>query len=1219
MNIKFYIYFILIALGVNLKSQAQVTYNKRAIGAIGTAPKIGDFASDASLENVDMATGTLNIKIPLYEIKVNDISVPITLTYSALGLKVGQEAGAPGMGWELNAGGKIVTNVQGRKDDLPGIGLENNPLPSDIYSNPNVFTPFSTHRQFTMDVIENKRDGAWDTYSYSFPGGGGTYVKNGLTFPYDPLVQIEHPWRIKTTDGLIYNFTSGDHKQSKRRSYYSPAGSIPMYIGDSTFTADPQTADWFDYDLLNIVSNRFKDTVSFSYESIMIANEPARLAAKTRVSTSESLPFYRNVRPASLNGGAIEDASAKFYKIGEPVISQSKTEYLAHTRITAIEFANGRVSFDYGQDLFGRDILITMRIYQKINGVAVTIKRYEFDYGSNGSDFLYGHYLKKIDVYDSKDQKVNFWAFSYLAPLPLRPDKPSNAQDRWGFYNGKTTNKTLLEHPDSVLALRVKNHYNISESQYATNSKKIFYTRPEAKVLYGISGGSNTYDGTLRYAIDFADRHFDFDMATKGILMSIKTPTGGKVSYAYEPHKFRDYYYVSGASTRLSLAGGGVRIKSITKSLENDSLYLNFPEGKFVERKFDYGEGAFSSSGSLTETNGYGNVTMPGNVLGHVSKYYDSSINNTTDFNNIMLLSHPINNMSQSGGSYGMYSVVSEYIKDVSGIGSFGKTVHYNRLPVYNDAPDWRWQISYMTWSLDDINIPRIYNNPGVQKELMIGNYGIKKYAYRSGAYVPIEETSYEFKSFSAPLNSQTKMLSFFCSMGATLSGPLPSNTSGAVVNDFPQPNDGSLYLYNQLGNSGSEGRLDYYSRCLLALENGTPNFQGKYAAEFVDLATLSNCIKKDKEQTMTFDDNGNTLSNNITKYFYDNPAHLLATRIGVVNSKGDSVITRTKYANDYSANPTGTIIDFMKSNKVSLSEPIEEYTTYKKNGTGTEYFKSGVVNVFKQEDNVVYNDKVFQMKVNNEITAYTPSTFTGAESSLDVNKYKAQISYDLYRKGNIHKYTELAASANVVIWGYGNQYPIAKVNNANNISFQNDPNGRYTSADVAYTSFESKDPGNWTYAGVPAADANSPSGKKVYSLATGPITKTNGTPNSVKYTLSYWYKNGAAVSVAGGTVTPAVIKNTWGDWSFAEREITAVSGVITVSGTGDIDELRFHPYDAQMTTYTYEPLIGLTGVIDAKGKLQYYEYDEEQRLKNIRDQDGNIVKSYKYQLYSGL
>ncbi|MRG44182.1 hypothetical protein GFS24_03605 [Chitinophaga sp. SYP-B3965] len=51
----------------------------------------------------------------------------------------------------------------------------------------------------------------------------------------------------------------------------------------------------------------------------------------------------------------------------------------------------------------------------------------------------------------------------------------------------------------------------------------------------------------------------------------------------------------------------------------------------------------------------------------------------------------------------------------------------------------------------------------------------------------------------------------------------------------------------------------------------------------------------------------------------------------------------------------------------------------------------------------------------------------------------------------------------------------------------------------------------------------------------------------------------------------------------------------------------------AFITRFTYDPLVGMTTVIDPKGQTTYYEYDDFQRLKVIKDHHGNILKSYNY------
>ncbi len=52
---------------------------------------------------------------------------------------------------------------------------------------------------------------------------------------------------------------------------------------------------------------------------------------------------------------------------------------------------------------------------------------------------------------------------------------------------------------------------------------------------------------------------------------------------------------------------------------------------------------------------------------------------------------------------------------------------------------------------------------------------------------------------------------------------------------------------------------------------------------------------------------------------------------------------------------------------------------------------------------------------------------------------------------------------------------------------------------------------------------------------------------------------------------------------------------------------------NAMITTYTYDPLIGVTSMTDPRGYTMYYHYDTQNRLQFIKDAQGKLVSENKY------
>jgi hypothetical protein len=65
------------------------------------------------------------------------------------------------------------------------------------------------------------------------------------------------------------------------------------------------------------------------------------------------------------------------------------------------------------------------------------------------------------------------------------------------------------------------------------------------------------------------------------------------------------------------------------------------------------------------------------------------------------------------------------------------------------------------------------------------------------------------------------------------------------------------------------------------------------------------------------------------------------------------------------------------------------------------------------------------------------------------------------------------------------------------------------------------------------------------------------------------------------------------------------------------VDGFRFYPSDAMMTTYTHDPLFGITSETAPTGVITNNNYDKLGKLYQVSDKDGIIHKRVEYH-YSG-
>jgi hypothetical protein len=123
---------------------------------------------------------------------------------------------------------------------------------------------------------------------------------------------------------------------------------------------------------------------------------------------------------------------------------------------------------------------------------------------------------------------------------------------------------------------------------------------------------------------------------------------------------------------------------------------------------------------------------------------------------------------------------------------------------------------------------------------------------------------------------------------------------------------------------------------------------------------------------------------------------------------------------------------------------------------------------------------------------------------------------------------------------------------------------------------------------------------------------------------LEYKLENGAPVSIIWGysktqpiakienatyTSIPAATIMTLQNLSDADTDNCVNATCKEQNLRAALSSLRSSLPNAMVTTYTYNPLIGVTSITDAKGLTSYYEYDEFNRLKFVIDQDLNILQ----------
>jgi len=434
------------------------------VGALG---KYGDYP-------VSYFTGLPEISIPIYEVQSGALSIPITLSYHASGIKPTDVGSWVGTGWSLSTGGQISRSLNGRADESIGNGYSLFPL------NP---SPSLTQSYYYLaNAANNISDLEPDVFSYSFRGRSGkfmwTYSNGPYLFPYAPI-------KINSTTGLnTFEITDEDGVISR----FGQNGSV-----ENSTTSDGinlPTGGRSAWHLTEMVAPNTDDQIVIDYQS-------AGSFSMRDISYSFTVS---DACMASIGASCPPEQPphAQLYNI------DSSGDQMGPSTIW---FDNGRVKFFL--NALNREDVSTLKYLdrieiQNIDGTVVhkTIKFIYSNFTSaNGSKASLK--LDEVQVRDM-DAPVQTYKFGYFTNTVSwrRGDNTDlKARDLWGYYNGATGNTDLLL-PKTI--------------PYIPN------VGPATTVSFGGAFNRNVNPAYVK----------------EGVLNKITFPTGGFTEFDYESNKY---------------------------------------------------------------------------------------------------------------------------------------------------------------------------------------------------------------------------------------------------------------------------------------------------------------------------------------------------------------------------------------------------------------------------------------------------------------------------------------------------------------------------------------------------------------------------------------------------------------------------------------------------------------------------------------------------------
>lgn len=618
---------------------------------------------------VNYSNGLPEIKIPLYEIKSGEVTLPIYLTYHASGIKLSDVAGWTGLGWNLVAEPMITRMVQGHED---------NSQTRACNFDKNAFM----NNHYVYNMTKGYKVEQPDEYYYRLPDKQGMFMyamepvdptRKFLPLPYKDIRidWLNNYFRIMDDDGTVYNFNGGNEQGGNKLEIVGwKASSIvaPNQKDSISFAYDSQRVQYIvrvhnDYMAVidnfswkqNLFTVRTKAPEVTDYLPDEWMQDPIVYSTVNEMTKS----YQRNK-----DGKLVSDYDGYF-----PSVSSRNVDTRSQP-LREIHFNQGKVVFTQEP---GQPRLQKITVYNLSGNI---IKEIQLNYMTNNDQLRHRYYLDNIVSTDKDHETKETYRFTYNHPeLLLAPG--NRAIDYWGYYNGvrRSDNETLV--PQQTI--------ETTQGEMTINGYQKIY---EVPLTFGSKLSREANEKFMMY----------------GTLNGITYPTGSTDEFIHEAHRYK----TKGGDVKIT---GGLRIKQIkTKSLNGEMKIRTFKYGRNEDGN---GKSPISDDFNYLMIDQQIQVGDPLTIwYSGGSVYYQPEWDKYITARQRTYFSSPVWPITFDGGSSVMYDYVTEY--NGTPERNSGKTIYQYSIERWATLPNERNNIQgnrHDGWMYDHLLCKTVYRN----------------------------------------------------------------------------------------------------------------------------------------------------------------------------------------------------------------------------------------------------------------------------------------------------------------------------------------------------------------------------------------------------------------------------------------------------------------------------------------------------------------------------